>query len=72
MSLNPVLTFNGNCKEAFHFYAKAFGGRLAFLMTWGSSPKASQVPAGWHEKILIGRVNTGSSEKYLPTLRHLL
>ncbi len=28
MSLNPYLTSNGNCREAFDFYRSVFGGRI--------------------------------------------
>lgn len=27
----PYLQFNGNCEEAFKFYADAFGGKITFL-----------------------------------------
>ncbi len=27
----PYLQFNGNCEEAFNFYANAFGGKITFL-----------------------------------------
>ena len=36
-TLNPYLTFNGNCKEAMGFYKEIFGGELS-LMTAGKSP----------------------------------
>lgn len=43
MQLSAHLTFNGNCREAFEFYAKVFGGRIATMMTWGESPLAEHV-----------------------------
>jgi PhnB protein len=62
MSLTPLVNFNGDCKEAFHFYAATFGGKLEFLMSWGSSPMAAEVPAQWQQKILYGRVAIGDRE----------
>ena len=56
MALNPVLNFNGDAKEAFEFYAATFCGEIAFMMNWGTSPMAAQVPSVWHDKILIGRI----------------
>ena len=29
--VNPYLTFNGNCEEAFNFYKSVFGGEFPFL-----------------------------------------
>ena len=28
MTLNPYLSFNGNCEEAFKFYEKVLGGQI--------------------------------------------
>jgi len=37
------LTFNGNCREAMHFYQSCLGGELS-LQTIGESPMADQMP----------------------------
>jgi PhnB protein len=38
-SINPYLTFNGNCEEAFTFYKSVFGGEFAGgIMRFGSVP----------------------------------
>ena len=34
----PYLRFNGNCEEAFHFYANAFGGRITSLSRLNNDP----------------------------------
>lgn len=34
----PYLHFNGNCEEAFRFYAEAFGGKLTSLSRLNSDP----------------------------------
>jgi PhnB protein len=50
-TLNPYLTFKGDCKEAMSFYKEVLGGELT-LMTGGESPVASQMPAQYHNQIL--------------------
>jgi PhnB protein len=52
MSLNPYLSFDGQCEEAFRFYEKCLGGRITFMMSWENSPMAGQTPPGWGKKIL--------------------
>ncbi len=44
MRVNPYLYFNGNCKEAFEFYAKVLGGKILSMMTHGESPMADKTP----------------------------
>ncbi len=34
----PYLQFNGNCEEAFNFYANAFGGKITFLSRLNEDP----------------------------------
>ena len=52
MQLNPILTFNGQCEEAFKFYQQCLGGNIQTMMTWGDSPMADQVPSEWRDKII--------------------
>jgi PhnB protein len=52
MKLNPYLAFNGNCREAFQFYEKTLGGKIAFMMTIGESPMAKQHPPEQHNRIM--------------------
>lgn len=52
MQIDPYLNFNGNCEEAFNFYAQCFGGTIDFKMTHGESPMAGQLPAEWSSKIM--------------------
>jgi len=61
MHVNPYLTFNGNCKEAFEFYEKAFGTKITFLMKNGDSPMADQGPAGWNDKVLHVAIKIGET-----------
>ena len=41
-ALQPYLFFNGNCREAMEFYARALGGKLS-MMTYDQAPNP---PAG--------------------------
>lgn len=34
----PYLHFNGNCEEAFNFYAEAFGGKIDSLSRYDDNP----------------------------------
>lgn len=33
--INPYLSFNGNCREAFEFYRSVFGGEFAMISRFG-------------------------------------
>ncbi|MCL2202716.1 MAG: VOC family protein [Defluviitaleaceae bacterium] len=35
----PYLHFNGNCEEAFRFYADCFGGKVTFLSRLNNEPR---------------------------------
>ena len=52
MQLNPYLSFNGQCAEAFEFYQQCLGGNIQTMMTHGDSPMADQVPSEWRDRIL--------------------
>lgn len=58
MQLNAYLHFNGNCEEAFAFYAKATGGVIEMKSTFGESPMAAQMPA-MKDKIVHARLRIG-------------
>ena len=74
MRLNIHLTFNGQCHEAFLFYAGCLGGEITTLLPYGSSPMAGTAPA-MRDRILHATLTlaegrlTGvdvASEKYEP------
>jgi PhnB protein len=52
MSLNPYLSFDGQCEEAFKFYERCLGGKITFMLTYEDSPMAGQMPPDWSKKIL--------------------
>jgi PhnB protein len=60
MEISPYLNFNGNCKPAFEFYAKALGGKIEIMQTHGDSPMKDQTPLEWHDKILHASMTVGN------------
>jgi PhnB protein len=59
MQASPHLHFKGNCREAFNFYAATLRGRIAFAMTYGESPAASQTPPEVRDQIIHARLEFG-------------
>lgn len=51
MTLNPYLSFDGNCREAMSFYQDCLGGELS-LQSFGESPLADQFPEEMHKRII--------------------
>jgi len=60
MRFTPYLNFNGNCREAFEFYAQVLGGKIDTMMTHGESPIANEVPAAWHDRVLHASLLVGN------------
>jgi len=66
MHLNPYLTFNGSCEEAFKFYAKTLNGTIKAMIPFEGSPMEKRIPDEWRKKImhasldLSGQVLMGS------------
>jgi PhnB protein len=60
MQLNPYLSFSGNCKEAFEYYAEALHGKVE-LMTYRGSPAAEHAPPEWQDKIMHAHLDAGGS-----------
>ncbi|MFC6977681.1 hypothetical protein [Microbulbifer taiwanensis] len=44
MNFSPYLNFNGNCKEAFEFYAEVLGGEIIVLSTFAEAPPEADMP----------------------------
>jgi PhnB protein len=51
-SVNPYLSFNDNCKEAFDFYRSAFGGEFDMVMRFKDVPAEYQMGEDEAEKIM--------------------
>ncbi len=57
MEINPYLHFNGNCEEAFHFYAKCLNGKIEAMLTHEGMPAEQQASPEWQKKMLHARLN---------------
>jgi len=58
MEVNPYLNFNGNCEEAFNFYAKTFNGKILFKITHGETPEGHRNPE-FKDKIMHATLQIG-------------
>ena len=56
MQVNSYLLFNGQCENAFKFYARGLGGQIEAMIPHEGTPAADQVPAEWRGKILHARL----------------
>jgi PhnB protein len=61
MQLNPYLTFDGECRAAFEFYAQVLGAEIGMMMTHGESPMADQTPAEWRDRIMHAQLSLGDA-----------
>lgn len=52
MKTIPYLSFDGDCADAFRFYADVLRGDVAALITHGDSPMADQFPPDWHDRVM--------------------
>lgn len=59
MKINPYLSFDGQCREAFEFYANALGGTIAFMQTIGESPMAASMPKDTHHRVMHVTLHLG-------------
>ena len=51
-AVNPYLTFNGQCEEAFNFYKSMFGGEFATISQFKDIPSEHTMPAIEGDKIM--------------------
>ena len=59
MKINPYLSFDGRCREAFEYYAQALGGQILFMQTYGESPMASSTSQDVHHRIMHVTLHVG-------------
>lgn len=62
MQVNPYLSFNGQCAEAFRFYQRALGGTIEMLMSVGQSPMADQAPPEHKDRIMHASMRIGDTQ----------
>lgn len=51
-TINPYLTFKGNCEEAFNFYLDVFGGEFAHFSRYSDMPSEEALPKDEAEKVM--------------------
>jgi len=51
-TINPYLTFDGNCEEAFNFYKSIFGGDFPYIGRYKDMPSEHPIPDSEKEKIM--------------------
>jgi PhnB protein len=61
MRFIPYLSFDGKCREAFHFYATALNGKITMRMTYGESPMAHDMPPETHSRVMHSQLETAHS-----------
>ena len=57
-SINPYLSFNGECREAMNFYKECLGGELS-MQTIEESPMAAQCPGAIGHHIMHSMLEHG-------------
>ena len=51
MQITPYLNYDGDCRQAFEFYERCFGGKIEMMLTYGDSPGNEQCAQAEHGKI---------------------
>lgn len=61
MQFHSYLLFDGDCREAFTFYADVLGGTIEFMQSHGDSPIADDVAPAWRDRILHASLAVGDA-----------
>lgn len=62
-TINPYLTFNGNCLEAFNFYKSVFGGEFNYVGRFKDMPDNPQYPVPEEDKEKIMHISLPISKE---------
>lgn len=60
MRLDIYVNYRGTCDEAFRFYEKHLGGKITGIVRHSEQPNPN-IPPGWSDKILHGRIEIGGT-----------
>jgi PhnB protein len=52
MKTIPYLNFDGNCREAFTWYAEILDGEIHAMMSFEDSPICDEVSEDWHGRVM--------------------
>jgi PhnB protein len=61
MRFIPYLDFDGDCREAFDFYAQVFRGQVTMRMTYGESPVAADMPPATHGRVMHSQLEAAGT-----------
>jgi PhnB protein len=59
LDIDPYLSFDGRCAEAFDFYAGVLGGEVTLRLTWSDSPGAAECAPEDRDRIMHIRLQLG-------------
>ena len=59
MQFIAYLDFDGQCRDAFDFYANVFRGVVTMRMTYGDSPMAAQTPPDQRDRVMHSQLDSG-------------
>ena len=59
MTMNPYLSFRGDCEAAFKYYEQHLGGEMGGMFRYGGTPLSDSVPDDWPDKIMHGSITIG-------------
>ncbi len=60
MNASFHIHFNGQCREAFEYYADALDGKIGTMLPFSQSPESENVPESWQSKIIHGNIRIGN------------
>ena len=61
MKLDMYVNYNGNCREAFHFYEEELGGKILSEETFRQLPAEANIPEERKDDILHARMQLGGA-----------
>lgn len=62
MKFIAYLSFNGNCREAFQFYADVLEGEILAMISHGETPAGEHVSKDWQDKIINAHLVADGAE----------
>lgn len=62
MNISPYLFFNGNCREAFEFYAECLGVEIKAMLTPGDTPMGEQSAEEYRDRIMHACIELGANQ----------